>query len=98
MTLTHRKSVVIAFHKLLKAARDGAEVLLLDQRDGAANLAVQEYNDHIADESDDPEYARFTDQLAEIFDRQVSQGTGKPKMPSDAQLISADQVLGSILK
>ena len=92
------KSIVIAFHKLLKAARKGSDVLLLDKRDRFANRAVQEYNDALSDTECESEYALHLDRLAEMFLRQEMAGNvGSPKMPSRAQLDEADKVLSSLL-
>lgn len=95
------KSVMIAFHKLLKAARDGSEVLLLDMRDCHANYGIQEYNDGDPDYEVpfDPAYGQFVDGLAARFDRYAgTQGTGQPKMPSASQLAVAGQLLESLLE
>jgi len=93
------KSIVVALHKLLKAAREESTVLLLDKRDQFANRAVQEYNDALADSECDPAYVRFLDRLAENFSRQEMMGrVGSPKMPSDAQLEEADRLLTSVLQ
>jgi len=96
--LKHPKSIVIAFHKLLKAAREGTEVLLLDKRDRFANRAIQEYNDALSDTEHDADYARYSDRLAEIFSRQEMAGrVGSPKMPSSVQLTEADRMLSALL-
>ena len=94
-------SVIVAFHKLLKAARDGSEVLLLDMRDCHANPGIQAYNDDNAgdDEMFESAYGRFVDSLAEKFDRYANMsGTGHPKMPSKDQLHVAERFLESLLK
>lgn len=93
------KSLVVAFHKLLKAAREGSDVLLLDKRDRYANRAVQEYNDALSDAEYDSDYARYLDRLAEQFSRQEMSGrVGSPKMPNQTQLEEADRVLSLLLK
>ncbi len=93
------KSLVVAFHKLLKAARDGSDVLLLDKRDRYANRAVQEYNDALSDAEYDSGYARYVDLLAEHFARQEMAGrVGSPKMPNHAQLEEANRLLSLLLK
>ncbi len=93
------KSLVVAFHKLIKAAREGSDVLLLDKRDRYANRAVQEYNDALSDAEYDSDYAHYLDRLAEQFSRQEMSGrVGMPKMPNQAQLEEADRVLTLLLK
>jgi hypothetical protein len=97
--LQNPKSLVVAFHKLLKAAREGSEVLLLDKRDRYANLAVQEYNDAVSDTENDFDYACYIDLLAEHFALQEMSGrVGEPKMPNHAQLAEADRVLSLLTK
>ena len=98
--LKNPKSIVIAFHKLLKAAREGSgDVLLLDKRDRFASRAVQEYNDALSDAEYDAAYAGYVDRLAEGFSRQEMAGrVGSPKMPNDAQLEKADRILASLLQ
>jgi hypothetical protein len=97
----YKRSVIIAFHKLLKAARDGSEVLLLDMRDCYANLSIQEYNDGTSenDAMFESAYGQFVDGLAARFDMYAgTQGTGQPKMPSASQLAVAGQLLESLLE
>jgi hypothetical protein len=101
MSPRFRKSVIVAFHKLLKAARDGADVLLLDIRDKHANNSIQEYNDGNAGDHDTLEssYGQFIDSLAARFDQHANtQGTGQSKMPSESQLQVAEQLLASLLR
>lgn len=97
--LKNPKSLVVAFHKLLKAAREGSDVLLLDKRDRYANRAVQEYNDALSDAEHDSDYARYLDRLAEQFSRREMAGrVGTPKMPNQAQLEEADRMLTLLLQ
>jgi len=97
----HKLSVIVAFHKLLKAAQDGSEVLLLDMRDRHANPGIQSYNDDNADDDAafESAYGQFVDGLAAKFDCYANtHGTGQPKMPSASQLDVAGQLLESLLK
>lgn len=97
--LKNKESIVVAFHKLLKAAQAGSEVLLLDKRDVVANCAVQEYNDTLSDTSQGTSYAQFVDDLAEVFARQaIREQTGQPKKPNLQQMQNADQMLSGILR
>jgi hypothetical protein len=97
-TLKHPKSIVVAFHKLLKAAHEKSDVLFLDKRDQFANRAVQEYNDALSDTDFKSDYARYVDRLAATFSHQEMSGqVGTPKMPSLAQLEKADRILSSLL-
>ena len=99
LKLKNRKSIVVAFHKLIKAASEGSDVLLLDMRDRFANRAVQEYNDALSDEEFDSDYGRYLDRLAEVFSRQEMRGqTGSPKMPNAVQLAEADRILATLLR
>ena len=96
--LTHNTSVVIAFHKLLKAARDGVEVFLLDSRDSFAGEAMQAYNDAHFDKSQNTVYGQFVDQLSGKFHRKsVRCEVAPPKCPSDEALIAADRALSRLL-
>jgi len=97
----YKLSLIVAFHKLLKAARDGSEVLLLDMRDCHANPGIQAYNDDNADDDTvfETAYGQFVDGLAAKFDSYANtRGTGQPKMPSASQLAIAEQLLESLLK
>ena len=99
--LNHSLSLVVAFHKLLKAARQKAEVLLLDVRDTSANRAFQEYNDSVSEIADDPAYRQFVDRLAERFSKQElagKEGMGNPVMPNRRQLEEADRILTLVLE
>lgn len=97
--LKNRRSIVIAFHKLLKAARQESEALLLDMRDSSANQAVQEYNDVLSDKKADPLYRKYVDLLAETFSANDAAGkTGPPLMPNKQQLLAADRLLSRILE
>ena len=99
--LNHSLSVVVAFHKLLKAARQKAEVLLLDVRDVSANHAIQEYNDSVSEAADDQAYRQFVDRLAERFSKQeqtAKEGMGNPVMPNRKQLEEADRILSVIIE
>lgn len=97
--LKHKKSVVVAFHRLIKAASEGSDVLILDIRDKHANSAVQEYNDLVSDEEFDTSYARFLDRLAESFSYMEMCGrTSSNKMPNRVQLEEADRVLAFLMR
>lgn len=99
--LNHSLSVVVAFHKLLKASRQKAEVLLLDVRDVSANCAVQEYNDSVSEVAEDQAYRQFVDRLAERFSKQEQagkEGMGNAVMPNRKQLEEADRLLSRILE
>lgn len=97
--LKNRRSIVIAFHKLLKALRQDSEVLLLDMRDSSANQAVQEYNDVLSDKKVDPLYRNYVDLLAETFNNNdVAGKTSPPLMPNQQQILVADRLLSRILE
>ena len=99
--LNHSLSVVVAFHKLLKASRQKAEVLLLDVRDNSANRAMQEYNDSVSEVADDQAYRQFVDRLAERFSKQEQtgkEGMGNPVMPNRGQLEEADRILSVLME
>lgn len=99
--LNHSLSIVVAFHKLMKAAKQKSEVILLDARDISANHAMQEYNDSVSEVDEDPKYRQFVDRLAERFSKQEQMGKesmGNPVMPNRRQLEDADQTLTLILE
>ena len=91
--LTHRKSIVIAFYRLLQAVRNEEDVLLLATRDPCANRGFQEYNDSHSEIAFDSEYGQFVDRLAAIFDRESMRNTLIPSMPSRQQLEEVDKML-----
>lgn len=97
--LRNNASIVVAFHKVLKAARKNSEVILLDMFDASANQAMQEYNDALSDGEVDPNYRRHVDRLAEKFNSNSMSGkTGQPLMPNERQLMTADRLLTRLLE
>lgn len=97
--LKHKKSVVIAFCKLLEVAKKQRDVLLLDSLDPFADSAVQEYNDNVSDQYYGSAYGRFMDSLAELFARQPMYSEAiYPEMPEQEQMEEADRLLTFILR
>ena len=70
---TVKKSVIVAFLKLLKSIETGEEVFLLRSSDMYANKAIQTYNDSIHSvENEDVDfvrYVKFISSLSERFNR-----------------------------
>jgi len=100
----NRTSVLIAFHKLLKAAKEGSDVFLLDMRDKFASRGLLEYNDESREELEQSkdaltrDYGDFIDQLAEAFVQySMKSQLGSPKPPSQEALRKADELLCSLL-
>ena len=99
MDNTKNQSILIAFHKLLRAAQadEPVDVLLLDSRDKFASAAIHEYNDAYNDEYRETEYGKFLDKLAEDFEQRRQNGrVGVSKMPTQEQLEAAAETLASL--